>query len=56
MALAVPLSVQTTRIERMFDDDLPDIDALARTDDATVVAAITGWAQAEAAARRCSPS
>jgi hypothetical protein len=33
----------------MFDCDLPGVDALAHADDATVVAAITGWARAEAA-------
>jgi hypothetical protein len=34
----------------MFDDLPRDVAALARADDATVVAAITGWAKAEAAA------
>jgi hypothetical protein len=34
----------------MFDDLPHDVAALARADDATVVAAITGWAKAEAAA------
>jgi len=50
MASAAPQSVHPVIIESMFDSDLPDIDALARADDATVVAAITGWARAEAAA------
>jgi hypothetical protein len=34
----------------MFDDTLPGLEALKDVDDATVVAAITGWARVEAAA------
>lgn len=34
----------------MFDSELPGVDELTTADDATVVAAITGWARAEAAA------
>ncbi|OBF17305.1 hypothetical protein A5725_23245 [Mycobacterium kubicae] len=34
----------------MFDGDLPDLAALAGADDATLVAAIAGWARVEAAA------
>lgn len=38
-------------IENMFDaTDLPDLDTLREVDDAALVAAIGGWAQAEAAA------
>jgi hypothetical protein len=45
------LSVRPGRIKRMFDTaDLPDLDALAEADEAALVAAIGGWAQAEAAA------
>jgi hypothetical protein len=34
----------------MFDSELPGLEKLASADDATVVAAITGWARVEAAA------
>ncbi len=37
-------------IECMFDSRWPAMDALTSADDATVVAAITGWARTEAAA------
>ena len=47
---AVSGALPTARIEHVFGLDLPDIDALARADDATVAAAVAGWARAEAAA------
>jgi hypothetical protein len=43
------MSERITRFECMFDD-LPDPAQLDDADDAAVIAAITAWAQAEAAA------
>jgi Domain of unknown function (DUF222) len=40
----------TTKIENMFDSPPPDGASLTRADDATMIAAITGWTRAEAAA------
>jgi hypothetical protein len=43
-------SVETPKIETMFDNALPGLDELKCADDSMVVAAVTGWARVEAAA------
>jgi hypothetical protein len=42
--------VDIRRTAHVFDESLPGPDALHDADDATVVAAIAGWARVEAAA------